>query len=57
MYGQTLHISTLICVDETTADNGCLELVRGVSVCPYVGNSLKKLLVDSFDAFRITPKA
>jgi hypothetical protein len=27
MYGQTLHISTLVCIDEANASNGCLELV------------------------------
>lgn len=29
MYGQTIHISALISVDEATAANGCLEVVRG----------------------------
>jgi len=29
MYGQTLHISTLITIDEATIDNGCLEVVYG----------------------------
>jgi len=28
MYGQSLHISTLICVDEANEENGCLELVH-----------------------------
>jgi len=26
MYGQTLHISCLVCVDEATLENGCLEV-------------------------------
>lgn len=29
MYGQTLHISTLISVDSSNSDNGALSLVRG----------------------------
>jgi len=29
MYNQTLHISTLVCIDEATAENGCLEMVTG----------------------------
>lgn len=29
MYGQTLHISTLICIDPATELNGALSLVRG----------------------------
>jgi len=29
MYGQSLHVSVLIGVDEATKENGCLELVRG----------------------------
>jgi len=29
MYGQTLHISVLIGIDEATPENGALELVRG----------------------------
>lgn len=29
MYGQSLHISTLVCIDEATEENGCLELVYG----------------------------
>jgi ectoine hydroxylase-related dioxygenase (phytanoyl-CoA dioxygenase family) len=28
MYNQDLHISVLICIDEATLENGCLEIVR-----------------------------
>jgi len=28
MYGQTLHLSCLVCIDPATVENGCLEVVR-----------------------------
>jgi ectoine hydroxylase-related dioxygenase (phytanoyl-CoA dioxygenase family) len=43
MYGQTLHISALISIDETTKENGALELVRGEHKKGLLGPEWKEL--------------
>jgi len=43
MYGQSLHISTLICIDEANAENGCLELVHGAHKQGMLSDPWKEL--------------
>jgi len=50
MYGHTIHISTLIAIDECTLENGCLELVAGKHQNGLVGpmwSEIPKEVVDT----------
>lgn len=49
MYGQTLHISVLICVDEATPENGCLEVVYGKHKDGLLGPEWKEVPADVVD--------
>jgi len=46
MYGQTLHISALVCVDEANAENGCLEVVYGCHRRGLLGAPWKEVPAD-----------
>jgi len=43
MYGQTLHISCLVCVDEATEANGCLEVSLGEHKNGLLGEPWKEV--------------
>jgi len=46
MYGQSLHISTLVCVDAATAENGCLEVSLGEHVKGMISPPWKEVPLD-----------
>jgi len=46
MYGQTLHISILVSLDEATKENGCLEVVAGKHKEGLLGEKFKSVPED-----------
>jgi len=46
MYGQSLHISVLVCIDEANAENGCLEVTHGDHRRGLIGEPWKELPSD-----------
>jgi len=49
MYNQTLHISTLVCVDEATIENGCLEVVKGAQKKGMLCDDWKEIPKETVD--------
>jgi len=43
MYGQTLHLSCLVCIDEATEANGCLEVSMGEHKNGLLGDPWKEV--------------
>lgn len=60
MYGQTLHISVYISIDEATKENGALELVKGEHTYGLIGEPFKELPADyceqkTWEMYETTP--
>jgi hypothetical protein len=53
-YG-TLHISALLCIDEATIENGCLELVRGFHSRGMIGHEWTPLSEADLGGMRFEP--